>query len=74
MVRNDGCEAAWKVAQHAIPDPQLQQRCAALLEASVEANEALAWQFAMLTDRVLMEKGEPQIYGSIHVGNDVGEL
>lgn len=74
MVGEDGGEAAWKVAQHAILNPQLQQRCVALLEASVQAGEAPAWQCAMLTDRVLMERGEPQIYGSIHVGNEAGEL
>ncbi|MEP7355971.1 MAG: DUF6624 domain-containing protein, partial [Anaerolineales bacterium] len=67
-------EAAWFIAQHAVLDLDLQRRALALLTAAVDRGEAPAWQMAMLTDRVRMGSGEPQVYGSIHVGGENGEL
>jgi hypothetical protein len=74
LIGDDGCEAAWQIVQHAIVDPELQQRAVALIEAAVATGEAPAWQWAMLTDRVLMEAGQPQRYGSILVGGVDGAL
>lgn len=74
LVGEEAAEAAWQIAQHALLDPELQQQCLPLLEQAVAAGEAPARHWAMLTDRVLMGRGEPQLYGSIHVGNDQGEI
>ena len=74
LVDDDGNEAAWQIVQHAILNPTLQQNALPLLEQAVQTGEAAAWQWAMLTDRVLMEAGQPQIYGSIHVGSEDGTL
>lgn len=72
LVAEEGSEAAWLIVQHAILDPDLQQRCVELLTDAVAKGEAPARHLAMLTDRVLMEQGEPQIYGCITVGDDQG--
>lgn len=74
LVGEDGAEAAWKIAQHAILDPQLQEDCRVLLEAAFQTGECPGIHLAMLTDRVHMQKGEPQIYGSIFVGGENGAL
>ncbi len=74
MVADDGAEAAWQIVQHAILDPDLQRRAVGLLDEAVKAGEAPAWQWAMLTDRVLIDASQPQIYGSIFVGGADGGL
>ncbi|HEX6292454.1 MAG TPA: DUF6624 domain-containing protein [Herpetosiphonaceae bacterium] len=74
LVGAEGGQAAWRIVQHAILDHDLQQRALPLLEAAVKAGEAPAQQWAMLTDRVLMESGQPQIYGSIFVGDEHGGI
>jgi hypothetical protein len=74
LVGEAAAEAAWFIAQHAVLDLALQQRALALLSAAVDRGDAPAWQMAMLTDRARMGAGEPQLYGSIHVGGENGEL
>ncbi len=68
LVGEDGCHAAGFVVQHAILDPALQRRCLPLLAAAVAAGEADGFMLALLTDRVRMEDGLPQVYGTQHVG------
>ncbi len=70
----DGCEAAWQIVQHAILDPSLRDMCLPLLKAAYQAGDVPGRHVAMLTDSVLMQKGEPQIYGSIFVGDGKGNL
>ncbi len=74
LVGEAAAEAAWFIAQHAVLDLALQQRALALLSAAVDRGDAAAWQMAMLTDRVRMGAGEPQVYGSIHIGDESGNL
>ena len=74
MVGDDGCRSAGFVVQHAILDPALQRRCVPLLEAAVTAGEAFPFMVALLTDRVLMEQGRAQRYGTQHVGGPDGSL
>ena len=69
-----GAEAAWFIAQHAVLDLDFQRQALAALTAAVAAGDAPAWQMAMLTDRVRMGSGQPQVYGSIHVGDEQGNL
>jgi hypothetical protein len=64
LVGDDGATAAWLVAQHADRDAALQERMLALLRRAVECGEAPASQLALLTDRVCVNRGRPQIYGT----------
>lgn len=56
----DGAEAAWLVAQHAIGLPAFQRACLAALR---EAGSP-AWQAAYLEDRIRTLEGRPQLYGT----------
>lgn len=64
MVREDGCEAAWRLAMFALDDRELQGRCLMLLEDITEEGEVQAWQPAFLLDRLLAQDGKDQFYGS----------
>ncbi|MBI4854035.1 MAG: hypothetical protein HY819_19750 [Acidobacteria bacterium] len=63
-VGQDGAEAAWCIAQHAIGNPGLQRKCLEALKKNVVLGYAPAWQAAMLEDRIRMFEGKPQIYGT----------
>jgi hypothetical protein len=52
------------VAQHADRQLHLQRRALALMTEAVHAGEADAAQLAMLHDRLLVNEGRPQIYGT----------
>lgn len=73
VVGEDGCEAAWLVVQHAVLEPELQRECVPLLERAVASGEAPGWQLAYLTDRVLMQEGKAQIYGTQYVPDAKGK-
>ena len=58
----DGAHAAWLLVQHA--PAGFQEECLPLLEDAVGHGDAAPRDLAYLTDRVLMHRGEPQIYGT----------
>jgi hypothetical protein len=58
----DGAHAAWLLVQHA--PAEFQEECLPLLEDAVAHGDAAPRDLAYLTDRVLMHRGEPQIYGT----------
>ncbi len=61
------------LVQHAPPD--LQEECLPLLEDAVARGDASAVDLAYLMDRVLMHRGEPQVYGTQYrVKDGVPEL
>lgn len=64
LVGDDGAEAAWLIAQHAIGNPSFMRRCLSLLQKAASQGEVLRWQPAMLEDRTRMFEGRLQIYGS----------
>lgn len=64
LVGADGAHAAWLIAQHADRHPAFQRRCLKLLERAVACDEASPADLAHLTDRVLLARGEPQLYGT----------
>lgn len=68
LVGQDGCRAAGFIVQHAILDPELQRRCVGLLSEAVERGEAEGFMLALLTDRVLIQEGRLQIYGTQYIG------
>jgi hypothetical protein len=64
LVGRDGSTAAWAIVQHADFDLSLQERGLALLSVAVDADDASPGDLAYLTDRVLVAKGLPQVYGT----------
>ena len=62
LAGHDGAHAAWLLAQHAPPD--LQEECLPLLEDAVTRGDASPADLAYLGDRVLMHRGDPQLYGT----------
>lgn len=74
MVGKDAAHAAWLLAQHADQHPDLQQRILDLMEPLVAQGQASGSQFAMLTDRVLTGRGEPQVYATQFTYDEDGVL
>ena len=64
MVGPEAARRAFLIAQHADQQLDLQRRVLPLLAAAVEAGEAGPATLAMLRDRVLVNEGRPQIYGT----------
>lgn len=64
LAGEDGAAAAWLLAQHADDDPALQQRFLQALRAAVAAGDASAGHQAYLEDRVRVNAGQPQLYGT----------
>jgi hypothetical protein len=64
MVGEKAARAAWKIAQHADRQLDVQRRALRLLEQAVAAGEASVRDLAHLRDRVLTNDGYKQIYGT----------
>src|SRR4051812_41896058 len=65
LAGEDGCRAAWMLAQHAgTVDAAVQVRCEKLLTMAVEADDAKPGQLAALRDRIELEAGRHQLYGT----------
>jgi hypothetical protein len=69
MVGDDGTRAAWLIVQHADHDVDFQERALDLLAAAVERGEAPRSIAAFLADRVCVNRGRPQIYGTQFFGH-----
>jgi uncharacterized protein DUF6624 len=72
LVGEQGAKAAWLLAQHADSDPDFQRRACALLGAAVEAGDASPVDFAYLIDRLMIQDGLPQRYGTQYVNDSAG--
>lgn len=64
QVGEEGGSAAWLVAQHADSDKVLQRRLLAAMRPAVEAGQADDSELAYLEDRVAVNAGQPQAYGT----------
>lgn len=64
QVGRDGIRAIWLVAAHSDRDPVLQGKLLALLEPLAKRGDLVPQDFALLSDRVSIGKGEPQRYGT----------
>ena len=64
LVGQDGAEAAWMLALHTMPDPQVLRRCLTLMQAAAAAGEAESSQVAWLVDRVSLVERNVQVYGT----------
>ena len=69
IVGPNGEQAAWLLIQHADHDPAFQKDCLALLEKTVKEDNSENSLFAYLADRVRVNAGLPQIYGTQFRGN-----
>lgn len=74
LVGEDGAEAAWLIAQHAIAEPDLQRRTLTLMKEAAQRGEAQLWQAAMLEDRIRMFEGRRQLYGTQFDWDEWGEM
>ena len=73
-VGDDGAEAAWIVAVHAIGLPGFQRRCRALLEDAVRRGAAPPGRHAVLLDRIRFNERRPQVYGTLLDWDEDGQL
>ncbi len=72
LVREDGAHAAWLLVQHASTD--FMAHCLPLLERAAKTGEASAKDYAYLLDRVRMNQGRPQVYGTQFKSAPEGKL
>jgi hypothetical protein len=63
LVGGDAENAAFLIVQHS-PDTAFQARMLPLIEKAYAAGEAEGQQVALLTDRVAVQRGRPQVYGT----------
>ena len=64
LVGCDGADAAWLIAQHADLDTTVQKLALERLEKAVSTRQAMPYQLAYLTDRVRVNWGGKQVYGT----------
>jgi hypothetical protein len=74
LVGEDGANAAWLLVQHATQDPKFMKHCRGLMEQAVKDGEAAAKDYAYLVDRVRLQDGKPQLYGTQFVQDSKGRL
>jgi hypothetical protein len=63
MVGEEAAQAAWLLVQHS-PDDAFMRECLELLRRAVERADAPPWQLAYLEDRVRLQDGREQLYGT----------
>lgn len=64
MVGGEGVKDAWLLVTHAVEDHTLQVEVLAQLKTRLPAGEVRPQDYALLTDKVLVEEDKPQIYGT----------
>jgi hypothetical protein len=64
LVGPDGATAAWLLVQHADHDLEFQRLCLALMMQAASRNLVDPANVAYLTDRIRMNEGRPQLYGT----------
>jgi hypothetical protein len=64
LVGRDGATAAWLIAQHADFDVEFQAKALGLMRAALEAGQADPTEVAYLEDRVAVNRGQAQRYGT----------
>lgn len=64
MVGKKGAHAAWMLVQHADEDPAFQWLCLGMMQKTFKEKQALPSCVAHLTDRVLLNAGKKQKFGT----------
>jgi hypothetical protein len=70
IVGETGARAVWLLAQHA--DAAVRARCLSAMRAAVERGQAATDQYAYLVDRVALDEGRGQTYGTQFVSSGAG--
>ena len=73
-IGDDGIEAAFLIALHAISRPSFQRRCLTLMKSAANRGDVPARHPAVLEDRIRAFEGRPQIYGTQLDWDDDGHL
>jgi hypothetical protein len=60
----DGAKASWFIVQHSVGEPQFQRHVLTLLRDLASTGRVPAWQAAYLEDRIAIQEGRPQRFGS----------
>src|SRR3954451_9054470 len=60
----DGAKAGGFIVQHAVGEPDFQRQVLGLLREYAAAGRIPAWQAAYLEDRIAMQEGRPQRFGT----------
>lgn len=74
LVGEDGANAAWLLVQHATQDSDFMKRCRGLMERAVKRGEASSADYAYLVDRVRLQDGKGQLYGTQFIQDSRGRL
>lgn len=64
LAGEDGAHAAWLLVQHADRDPEFQRQCLPLLQEAAARGEVSKRDLAYLIDRVRVNSGQWQLYGT----------
>ena len=64
IVGDDGADAAWLIAQHAIGEPDFQRSCLVHLQHAAERGAVPRRHVEYLLDRIRVFEGWPQLYGT----------
>lgn len=72
LVGEQGAHDAWLIAQHADRQPGFQRQALELLADAVARGEASARDLAYLTDRVRVNEGRRQVFGTQMMGLEDG--
>lgn len=74
LVGENGAHGAWLLIQHSVHDLKFQKKCLVLLKQAVKTGEASKKHLAYLIDRILVNSGKKQIYGTQFYKNKNGKL
>ena len=74
LVGEDGSHAAWLLVQHATQDPGFMDHCRGLMDRAVKYGEASPKDYAFLVDRVRLQRGKMQLYGTQFITDRQGRL
>jgi len=74
LVGKEGSSAAWLLVQHATHDPEFMKHALALMKEAVRQGEASGRNYAYLMDRVRLQEGKKQIYGTQFLIGADGEM
>jgi len=64
LVGKKASHEAWLIAQHADHDLNFQKNCLKIINKKVKKNLVDKKDLAYLTDRILVNQGKPQLYGT----------
>lgn len=72
-IGSEGNQTLFLAIQH-VNDQLIQEKYLPILQEAVNSGNAEGWQYAFLTDRILMNKGEKQIYGTQKIGTNPSNM